>query len=242
MADRHHPTSGVRDGGDKLEFGERVSVLRETALELAESGKFNQAYEVAQQALAETEAGPQDQHYVLLSESAWYLSRLGMHEEALAAAQQAASGLAELLGENHLATVDARNNVARFLWRVGRIEEAVALGDAVLSAYEDKLGAEDDRTLVALTNLVNYYIAARDGRNANAYGIVLCQIWEKRGEWDHPKALEAKLAAIQAAHLDGWAVTDAEIDDLLARFRRVLGETHPNTIRAQAALAELTQP
>ena len=143
-----------------------------------------------------------------------------------------------LLGEVHLITLNARNNLARAYQDAGRLDEAIPLFKRTLADAERVLGETHSNTLLYSNNLAAAY---RDGgRLDEAIPMLertLADSVQVLGE-THPSTL------LRRDNLAGAYREAGRLDKVIPLFKRtladrehVLGEDHPDTLRSRNNLA-----
>ncbi|MET7903018.1 tetratricopeptide repeat protein, partial [Streptomyces sp. NPDC005355] len=84
-------------------------------------------------------------------------SDAGRVQEALDLRERVLADRERILGADHPATLDARNNLANSYSDAGRGQEALDLRERVLADYERILGPDHPDTLTTRHNLANSY-------------------------------------------------------------------------------------
>ncbi|PVF91121.1 hypothetical protein CPB86DRAFT_854759, partial [Serendipita vermifera] len=87
---------------------------------------------------------------------------LGRDGEALLLREEVVEKWRQLLGDNHLDTLLASNNLAVIYLKLGRAKEAVPLAEEVVK----KLGKDHSSTLIAMGTLASAYGALRRHEDA----------------------------------------------------------------------------
>jgi uncharacterized protein (DUF2267 family) len=141
-------------------------------------------------------------------------------------------------GEEHSATLAARNNLAQTLYAQGDLAGARQQQEQVLAAMRRLLGEEHPDTLTARNNLAQTLYAQGDLAGA---GLHEEQVLEARrrllGE-EHPDTLTARLNLAETLYAQGdLAGARQHEEEVLEALRRLLGEEHPDTLTAQLNLA-----
>jgi len=165
-----------------------------------------------------------------------YLS--GRYPEALKIERRVTDGLSALLGENHLETLRAQENLAATFHELGDLSAARELKQRVVDAYRRSLGNEHPVTVGAMGSLGVTLFACGDLVAARREQTeVLATRRLALGE-AHPMTLLAKRNL--AITLDALGEHDAALDlrtAILAARRTTLGDDHPDTLDAKAGLA-----
>ncbi|MDQ8707552.1 tetratricopeptide repeat protein [Streptomyces sp. LHD-70] len=116
----------------------------------------------------------------------------GRTDEAIALEELVLATREELRGEDHVQTLDARNNLASSYREAGRTEEAIALEERVLATRERVLGENDLATLTARNNLAHSYSAAGRMDEAIALEERVLAARERVLGRDHPDTIGAR--------------------------------------------------
>jgi hypothetical protein len=213
---------------DPAEGADAVAMLLTELHALARSGNFEAAL-----AAAETVEGTDAERIEARCVQAWCLSRLGDQPAAL---MEAAATLAEAettLGPTHHVTLEALNDVARFSARCGDLPAAISHGESVHARRVELLGEHHPKTLTSLTNLLNY--RATLGEAVPASEIAALKAWWRVADPE----------VVDPAHLNAWVLWAELTGDAssastcLVRFTDILGEDHPDTLRARDRIAAL---
>ena len=170
----------------------------------------------------------------------WFLDDLG--DSAAQAIQVGGPLLADcerVLGPDHPATLQSRNNLATAYRAAGRTAEAIPLHERTLADRERVLGPDHPDTLQSRNNLAEAYRAA--GRAAEAIALHERTLADRERVLgpDHPDTLNSRnnlAEAYQDAGRTGEAIPLHE--RTLADCERVLGPDHPNTLASRNNLAE----
>jgi tetratricopeptide (TPR) repeat protein len=143
-----------------------------------------------------------------------------------------------LLGEEHLDTISAMNNLASTLGEQGQHDEAAKMKKEVLEKRRRILGEEHLNTISAMNNLA---ITLGEQGQRDEAAAIFKEVLKKRrrilGE-EHPDTISAmnNLASTlgeQGQHDEAAAI----FKEVLEKRRRILGEEHPDTIPAMNNLA-----
>ena len=164
-------------------------------------------------------------------ERADYVSARKLQERVLEACRR-------LMGEEHLDTLAAMNNLAVMMKAQGDLAGARELEERVLEGLRHLLGVEHPDTLTAMNNLAQTLWAQGDLAGARKLQErVLRALRRLLGE-EHLDTLTAmnNLAGTMKAQGDLAGARELQERVLRAR-RRLLGEEHPNTLRAMNNLA-----
>ena len=168
------------------------------------------------------------------------LLELGAYEEGRGPLERAVARNTEILGADHLTTLDSVNALGRLLYKLGRYQEAAATHRRVSEHQRQQLGPEDDATLWSVYNLA--------------------KALDRLGTWDEAEALFRELLATRTRllgpdHPDTLVVANslslflsssgrpAEAEALerraIADLERVAGPDHPDTLRGRANLVSI---
>jgi hypothetical protein len=195
---------------------------------LARSGDFESAL-----VAAETVDGSDAERLEARCVKAWCLSRLGDQPSALAESAEVLVQAERRLGPSHQVTLEALNDVARFSARCGDLPAAISHGETAHARRVELLGEHHPKTLTSLTNLLNY-------RAMLGEAVTTSEIAALKAGWQ-----SADPDAVDPAHLNAWALLADLSGDAssaaacLVRFTDILGEDHPDTLRARDRLATL---
>ncbi|MFE7593849.1 tetratricopeptide repeat protein [Kitasatospora sp. NPDC057512] len=145
-----------------------------------------------------------------------------------------------LLGNDHLDTLNARNNLAHSYSEAGRVSEAMNLQEQLLTDLQRLLHADDPVLLTARNNVAaTYWEVGRADEAIDLQEQVLADRRRVLGD-DHPETLLARNNLAVSYSEVGRA--DEAIDlleQVLADRRRILGNDHPNTLMTGNNLAVL---
>ena len=173
----------------------------------------------------------------------WFLNDLG--DSAARAIQVAEPLLADqerVLGPDHPATLNSRNDLAEAYRAAGRVAEAIPLHERTLADYERVLGPDHPGTLASRNNLANAYQNA--GRAAEAIPLherALADYERVLGP-DHPDTLQSRNNLANTYQDAGRAAEAIPLfERTLADRERVLGPDHPDTLNSRNNLAAAYQ-
>lgn len=196
--------------------------------ELARTGDFNAAL-----AACAAFEGSDEELLEARCVKAWCLSRLGDQAAALLESETVIKKAELLLGRTHPLTLEALNDVARFSARNGELSAAVTYGQKVYTTRKEVLGEHHPKTLTSLANLLRY-------RSLLGETVSISTLTILKDGWHI-----ADPDMLDPAHLNAWALQVELVNDrdgaaeCFARFVEVLGEKHPDTVRARDKLASL---
>lgn len=166
------------------------------------------------------------------------LLRAGLYNPAISWWQSMVADSERLLGDQHLDTFTARNNLATAYLQAGRIEEGLPVLERVVRDSDRVLGSQHSTTRGARGNLASAYAEA--GRRGEAIAI-LESLVDNHGRVDDGggrKVLAARLN-LGMFYLDEGRVNEAIaiLEGVVGDREKDLGEKHPDTIIALANLA-----
>lgn len=170
------------------------------------------------------------------------LQELGLLDAAVAPQEQALAIRRELLGDDHVDTLDSISEMGLLLRAQGKDAEAEPYYHEALAGRRRVLGDEDPETLRSLNNLAALLQAQGKLTEAEPY---YREALEKRrlifGD-DHPDTLTS-VAAMGYLYFGQGKIEQAEpyYREALEKRRRVLGEDHPHTLYAINNMAALLQ-
>ncbi len=141
-------------------------------------------------------------------------------------------------GEEHPATLTARNNLAQTLQDQGDLAGARQHQEQVLAAFRRLLGEDHSDTLGTRNNLAGTLKAQGDLAGARQQQEqALAGLRRLLGE-EHPATLTARNNLAGTLYAQGdLAGARQQFEQVLAASRRLLGEEHPDTLRARNNLA-----
>ena len=195
---------------------------------LASEGDFAGALEVSDGDFGSTEANLE-----AACIAGWCMSRLGRNEEARDAAKKTYQIAKRDLGTDHPIAMEALNDYARFSARCGQFAEAVEVGTRVLDMRRTALGQNHPKTLTSWGNLVGYRHRAGE-QVAFEETSALLDLWQIADPATQDKAQLASMLQVAEAHHDQTLAATA-----LELYVNLLGEEHPDTLRAREALSRL---
>lgn len=142
------------------------------------------------------------------------------------------------LGRDHLDSLEARREAARWLGRAGDVAGAAEALATLLSDQLRVLGPDDPLTLVTRNNLAVWRGAAGDATGAaNDFSELLADQVRLLGE-DHSQTLTTRNnLAYQRGQTGDTVGAVQAFAELLADFVRVLGPDNPQTLIARSNLA-----
>ncbi len=158
-----------------------------------------------------------------------------LHREAVERATRA-------LGEEHRHTLVARNNLALTESALGDHAAAAAIDRDVWTIRQRVLGPDHPHTLASQANLALHLWYDRDSpgyperlTEAEQHTTAAWRGRERVLGSDHPEALlsQNNLMLIQIARQD-FTAAEATGRDLVARYRKTLGDEHEDSLRAMA--------
>jgi hypothetical protein len=184
--------------------------------------------------------GEADEQLVdLLNSASLYLLYADQGPRAVDTAIQATECAQQRLGDEHPATLNARDCLAVAYSMTGRTKEAVELGEQVLADCERILGVESIYTLAAIAHLASAYREA--GRITDAIKLGERDVADSErilGPKDvHTLVGRANLASFYKAAGRGAEATKLGVGEQHAVFERILGPEHPHTLWARHILA-----
>jgi tetratricopeptide (TPR) repeat protein len=152
--------------------------------------------------------------------------------EARRLGEEAVDSYRRLLGENHPHTSAAMVDLAVTLRLGGDAAGARELDERALAQLRTRLGADHPNAVVAGINLASDLTALGEIDAAIELGQEMLE--RSRGSLgpDHSTTLAAEVNLIFDLRASGQVDTDARFSDVLARYRRTLGERHRATISA----------
>ncbi|MBK6874141.1 MAG: tetratricopeptide repeat protein [Kineosporiaceae bacterium] len=167
-----------------------------------------------------------------------WLYRVGAYTAMVTINEQTLATRERVLGPEHPATLNSRNNLAGGYWAVGRHQDAITLNEQTLATRERVLGPEHPATLNSRNNLANGYREVGRHQDAITLHEQTLTTRERVLGPEHPDTLHSRnnLALDYRAvgrHQD--AITLHE--QTLTTRERVLGPEHPDTLTSRNNLA-----
>ncbi|MGH8904507.1 MAG: tetratricopeptide repeat protein, partial [Egibacteraceae bacterium] len=145
------------------------------------------------------------------------------------------------LGPDHLHTLTARANIARWTGEAGNAREALRLFQALLPDWERLLGPDHPQTLTARADNARWTGEAGNAREALQLYQALLPDWRRLLGPDHAQTLAAR---VDIAHWTGWVGDVPEalrlFQALLPDWERLLNPDHPGTMAIRAHVAYWT--
>ena len=170
----------------------------------------------------------------LLQARSWAVQQLQATSDlgrAISLGKEVAAGYERILGDQHLATCVANDDVAHALLAANQIEESVTLYKRVLAERERALGDDHPDTITSRSNLAYaYYCAHRWDESILLYEGVL-QDRERVLGSEHPDTMKAR-HGLGSAYVteqrfnEGISLLGQTLEDC----DRVLGPVHPVTL------------
>jgi TPR repeat protein len=170
-----------------------------------------------------------------------YLGNSGSYLTAQELCQQSADTLIDVYGPEHLDTLVARSNLARWALQAGKAAEARDQYAVLLPLVERVAGAEDPVTLTTRHNLAASIGEAGDAAGARDQLAAVLSIEEQVLGAEHPLTLTTR------SNLARWAAeagdTAGARDQFAAQLsieERILGPEHRDTLTTRNNLAYMT--
>jgi tetratricopeptide (TPR) repeat protein len=172
--------------------------------------------------------------------SARFVSALGRWVEAYAIEGYICRKRRELLGDEHLDTITAMNNLASMLGDQGQLEKAAAMQEEVVEKTKRILGDEHPATITTMNNLA---ITFRDQGQLEKAAAMQEEVLEKRkrilGD-EHPATITTmNNLAITFRDQGQLKKAAAMQEEVLEKRKRILGDEHPDTITAMNNLTSM---
>jgi tetratricopeptide (TPR) repeat protein len=165
----------------------------------------------------------------------------GNYREALEIERKALPILERLVGRDHPATLETRNNIASCIGQMGQADEAVHLFQELLPDVERVLGHDHPATLTTRNNIADY--TRRIGQADEAlrlFQVLLPDVERVLGR-DHPVTLTTR-SNIASCTMERGQADEALrlLQELLPDRERVLGRDHPDTLTTRNNIASCT--
>jgi len=144
----------------------------------------------------------------------------------------------QLLGADHLDTLESMGKLANTYWSQGRWSDAEVLGLVVLEKRKLALGDDHPDTLKSMGNLALTYWSQGRWKEAEALEMVVMEIRKRVLGDDHPHTLLV-MGNLANTYRDQGRLSDAEALAVVVieGMKRVNGEEHPYTLRNMSHLA-----
>jgi non-specific serine/threonine protein kinase/serine/threonine-protein kinase len=168
------------------------------------------------------------------------LLELGAYEESRGPLERAAALNTEILGADHLTTLDSVNSMGRLLYKVGRYQEAAEVHRRVLDRQRELLGPQEGATLWTAYNLAKALDRLGAWGEAEAlYRDLLATRGRLLGP-DHPDTLVAANSLSLFLSASGRSAEAEALErDAIADLERVAGPDHPDTLRGHVNLVTI---
>lgn len=219
------------------------AALNLQALEFHRQGKYKQAAELAEKALAlaERTRGAEHPHTLIYVNNLGFMYKAqGRYEAAEALYRRALDANERTLGAEHPETLNNVNNLAALYEAQGRYTEAEPLYKRALAGRERALGAEHPNTLGSINNLAGLYQG--QGRYAEAEQLYrrAMEALERVQGAEHRDTLMSMNNLAGLYHAQGrYAEAEPLYRRALDARERVLGADHPDTLTSINDLAFL---
>ncbi|POX60431.1 hypothetical protein C3492_27210 [Streptomyces sp. Ru62] len=171
-----------------------------------------------------------------------FLGESGRRQEALDGFRALLPDVRRIRGEDHPNTLLARLNIARYTWELGDPAGSLALHEALLEDQRKALG--DTHPAVLITRFNMAMLKSELGDPAVALAELDALLEERLARYGnplHPEVIRTRFGRAQVVarqgDVQGAAALLREVRDDRAR---VLGESHPDTLAAQAELDRLS--
>lgn len=218
------------------------TMKRHLSISLRFVGRYREAFEVGSQALAEAERdlGPDDEETLRLTNNhCTDLRAMGLFADSFALSSAAVERHRAAFGEMDERTLRMRTSLALDLTLTSRYEEAEGLLKHVYSALRDLYGTPNHPTAqIVMNNLVRVIRLRGDYAEARELGEDVYAVGVATLGADHPTTLRAAgdLAIAMRKAEGGSEEVVAYVEDLVQRYRRLMGDQHPDKLAAEMAL------
>ncbi len=167
------------------------------------------------------------------------LHEAGQHEDALSV-QEAEFAMERRRGAAEDYMLGLQNNIAKSYDQLGRREEALRMHREIYAARLRLTGPRDGLTLFAAGNLARQLLTSNLWAEAKQFLREQIPIALEALGPDHVETLKMRgryaTVLVRGSEKD-YAGAVTILDDVVRRCRRVCGDSHPLTERAQGALA-----
>ncbi|KAJ7765954.1 hypothetical protein DFH07DRAFT_938853 [Mycena maculata] len=146
----------------------------------------------------------------------------------------------EILGKDHLNTLQTMVYLATTYRELGRFKEAGELDVSVLEKQRQLLGEDHPDTLHAMGSLACTYYALGKLKEAEELEVVVLEKQRQLLGEDHPDTLHA-MGSLALTYHDLGKLKEAEELEVvvLDKLRQLRGEDHPDTLHAMGNLASI---
>lgn len=170
-----------------------------------------------------------------------FLAEAGRRQESLDAYRALLPDVARIRGEDHPSTLLVRLNIARCTWELGDPESSLALHETLIEDQRRVNGADHPTVLISRYNMA--MLKAELGDPATALTELDDLHRDRLARYRNPLHAEVITTsygrALVTAQLGDVAAAVEAMRAVRADRASVLGEEHPSTLAAQAALNEL---
>nr|MDJ0600384.1 tetratricopeptide repeat protein [Crocosphaera sp.] len=222
---------------------EEARRLTEQIVKLYQQGKYDEAFLLAEKALAIFRQQLGDSH-IEIAPSLNNLARLyesqGRYAEAALLYEQALAIYKQQLGENHLDTGIGFNNLAGLYESQGRYAEAEVLHQKALAIFRQQLGSNHFNTAISLNNLAYLYYSQGRYTEAEPLYQQALAIFKQQSRDNHPDTAFT-LSNLGLLYYSQGRYAEAEplYKEALAIRKQQLGDNHPDTATSLNNLALL---
>lgn len=156
---------------------------------------------------------------------------MGDYRPAMSTLELATALLRQLLGDDHLETLAAENNLIALRQQMGHVNEAALGHSAVLKTVRRRLGDEHPQTLSAMSRMAGALVGQGDISGARRLDEFVLAARTRALGPDHAETLTAMddLAGVVAEDYDKERAGDL-LEHVVSARRRVLGPDHPDTL------------
>ncbi|MFC5819493.1 FxSxx-COOH system tetratricopeptide repeat protein [Nonomuraea harbinensis] len=227
------PSSDARD---------LCTMKRHLSVSLRFVGEYEEAFRVGSQALqdAETALGADDEETLRLTNNhCTDLRAMGRFSESFALATSAAQRHRDVFGDDNERTLRMHTSLALDLTLTSQYEEAERLLKHVYGALRDLYGTPNHPTAqIVMNNLVRVIRLRGDYAEARELGEDVYAVGVSTLGADHPTTLRAAsdLAVAMRKAESGSPEVLHYAEDLVHRYRRLMGDRHPDKLAAEMAL------
>lgn len=171
-----------------------------------------------------------------------YVAGIGEYTQAHKLALDALGVREELLGPEHMETLDSLNSLGMALGRLGRYDEAKKLHQKAMEAKERTLGAGNDDTLTSKLNLAFIYNLEGHWTEAEKLLKQILEVASKvevgaEGHMHDVKLYTLTALATAYENLGHWEDAIEMKKQVLATREAQLGPDHPKTLNVKVQLA-----
>ncbi|GAA4630367.1 hypothetical protein GCM10023196_055450 [Actinoallomurus vinaceus] len=221
------------------------AIKRHLSIALRFIGRYREAFELGSEALAEAEQrlGPTHEETLVMAIShPTDLRAIGQFAEAYRLSEEAVTRSHSVFGDTNERSLKAQNSLALDLTLMSRYRESEELIKNVYNTMRDTYGSANHPTAqIFMNNLVRVIRLRGDYAEARELGEDIYAVGVATLGADHRTTLRAANdLAIAMRKADGGTDEVVEYaEDLVRRYRRLLGDQHPDKLAGDVILSNV---